>query len=101
MIKIFLLTALLSINIMSQSVFERSSPLVSTYSIVARDSITGEIGVAVQSHWFNVGAIVGWGEAGVGVIATQSFVNASFGIKGLDLLKQGKTPQQVVDELIA
>lgn len=86
---------------MPQSVFERSSQLISTYSIVARDSGTGEIGVAVQSHWFNVGAIVGWGEAGVGVIATQSFVNPSFGIRGLDLLKQGKSPQEVVDELIA
>jgi uncharacterized Ntn-hydrolase superfamily protein len=86
---------------MAQSVFERSSPLVSTFSIVARDSVTGEMGVAVQSHWFNVGAIVGWGEAGVGVIATQSFVNPSFGLMGLDLLKKGKSPKEVVDELIA
>ncbi len=101
MIKIYLLTVLLSVNIMSQSVFKENEQLVSTYSIVARDSLTGEMGVAVQSHWFNVGAIVGWGEAGVGVIATQSFVNPAFGIKGLDLLKQGKTPKQVVDELIA
>ena len=86
---------------MAQQTFDKSSPLVSTYSIVARDSVTGEMGVAVQSHWFNVGAIVGWGEAGVGVIATQSFVNPSFGIKGLDLLKAGKSPKEVVDELIA
>lgn len=86
---------------MSQSLFKQNEQLVSTYSIVARDSVTGEMGVAVQSHWFNVGAIVGWGEAGVGVVATQSFVNPAFGIKGLELLKQGKTPQQVVDELIA
>lgn len=88
-------------NVLAQSIFKQNEQLVSTYSIVARDSVTGEMGVAVQSHWFNVGAIVGWGEAGVGVIATQSFVNPSFGIKGLNLLKQGKTPQQVVDELIA
>lgn len=88
-------------NVLAQSIFKQNEQLVSTYSIVARDSVTGEMGVAVQSHWFNVGAIVGWGEAGVGVIATQSFVNPSFGIKGLDLLKQGKSPQQVVDELIA
>lgn len=86
---------------MSQSVFEKASPLVSTYSIVARDSLTGEMGIAVQSHWFNVGALVGWGEAGVGVIATQSFVNASFGMRGLDLLRQGKSPQDAVNELIA
>lgn len=91
---------IISLNIMSQSVFNESSPLVSTYSIVARDAVTGEMGVAVQSHWFNVGAIVGWGEGGVGVIATQSFVNPAFGIMGLDLLKKGKSPQEVVDELI-
>jgi uncharacterized Ntn-hydrolase superfamily protein len=102
MVKIILvLLTIFSINIMAQQVFDKSSPLVSTYSIVARDSVTGEMGVAVQSHWFNVGAIVGWGEAGVGVIATQSFVNPSFGIKGLDLLKAGKSPREVVDELIA
>ena len=102
--KIFLLTFLLFIfymNSRSQSVYDNSSPLAHTFSIVARDSVTGELGVAVQSHWFNVGAIVGWGEAGVGVIATQSFVNPSFGLRGLYMLKQGKTPQQVVDELIA
>lgn len=98
---IFLILFALSSSIFAQSVFVQSEQLVSTYSIVARDSVTGEMGVAVQSHWFNVGAIVGWGEAGVGVVATQSFVNPAFGIKGLDLLKQGKTPQQVVDELIA
>ncbi|MDI6805013.1 MAG: DUF1028 domain-containing protein, partial [Bacteroidota bacterium] len=46
--------------------------LVHTYSIVARDSVTGELGVAVQSHWFSVGSIVAWAEAGVGAVATQS-----------------------------
>jgi len=101
MIKLTFLFIIVIYQLMAQSVFEKSSPLVSTYSIVARDSVTGEMGVAVQSHWFNVGAIVGWGEAGVGVIATQSFVNPSFGIRGLDLLKQGKSPQLVIDELIA
>jgi uncharacterized Ntn-hydrolase superfamily protein len=100
MIKFFFLILIFTINIMAQ-VFDKSSPLVSTYSIVARDSLTGEMGVAVQSHWFNVGAIVGWGEAGIGVIATQSFVNVSFGIRGLELLRQGKSPKEVVDELIA
>lgn len=90
-----------TLNIFAQQTFNETNPLVSTYSIVGRDSATGEMGVAVQSHWFNVGAIVSWGEAGVGVIATQSFVNPSFGVRGLELLKLGKTPQQVVDELIA
>jgi uncharacterized Ntn-hydrolase superfamily protein len=58
------------------------------------------MGVAVQSHWFSVGTLVSWGEAGVGVIATQSFINASFGLRGLNLLRQGLTPQQVVNLLI-
>ena len=77
-----------------------SDPLAHTYSIVARDPETGEMGVAVQSHWFSVGSIVSWAEAGVGAIATQSFVNASFGPRGLELLKQGKTAQEAVKILI-
>lgn len=67
-----------------------STPLVNTYSIVARDTDTGEMGVAVQSHWFSVGTIVSWGEAGIGVIAAQSFVNVSFGLRGLELLRSGR-----------
>lgn len=63
---------------------------VHTYSIVARDPATGEMGVAVQSHWFSVGQIVPWAEAGVGAIATQSFVDPSYGQLGLDLLRTGK-----------
>lgn len=90
-----------TMNLNSQSLFNKSEPFAHTFSIVARDSITGEMGVAVQSHWFNVGAIVGWGEAGIGVVATQSFVNPSFGLRGLELLKQGKSPQEAIDELIA
>ncbi len=74
-------------------------PFAHTYSIVARDSETGDMGVAVQSHWFSVGPIVAWGEAGVGVVATQSFVNVSYGLKGLDLLKEGFSPKQVVNKL--
>mgnify|MGYP000302067539 FL=1 len=81
--------------------FYSSEPLAHTYSIVARDPKTGEMGVAVQSHWFSVGSIVSWGEAGVGVVATQSFVNPSFGQRGLEMLKQGMTAQEVVDLLIA
>jgi uncharacterized Ntn-hydrolase superfamily protein len=73
-----------------------SSPFAHTFSIVARDSVTGEMGVAVQSHWFSVGSIVGWGEAGVGVIATQSFVNPAYGPDGLKLLREGKSPEEVV-----
>jgi uncharacterized Ntn-hydrolase superfamily protein len=75
-------------------------PLVHTYSIVARDPNTGEMGVAVQSHWFSVGSIVSWAEPGVGAIATQSFVNVSFGPRGLELVKEGKTAQEALDILI-
>ena len=81
--------------------FYSENPLVSTYSIVARDPETGEMGVAVQSHWFSVGTIVTWGEAGIGVIATQSFVNPAFGPDGLALLKSGMTADEAVNKLIA
>lgn len=83
----------------SQSFFNKK-PLAHTYSIVARDSDTGEMGVAVQSHWFSVGSIVSWGEAGVGVVATQSFVNPSFGPRGIEMMKEGMTAEEVVDKLI-
>lgn len=86
-------------NLSAQSFYKE--PFAHTYSIVARDPVTGEMGVAVQSHWFSVGSVVAWGEAGVGVVATQSFVNVSFGLRGLELLKAGKTPREAVDELIA
>lgn len=72
-----------------------------TYSIVARDPKTGEMGVGVQSHWFSVGSVVSWGEAGVGVVATQSLVNKSFGLRGLDLLKQGKAPKEAIEILLS
>lgn len=78
-----------------------NSPLAHTYSIVARDPATGELGVAVQSHWFSVGSLVTWAEAGVGAIATQAFVNASFGPRGLELLRQGLSAPEVVKTLIA
>lgn len=77
-----------------------SGKLAHTYSIIARDPQTGEMGVAVQSHWFSVGSIVPWAEASVGAIATQSFVNVSFGPRGLQLLREGKTAPEVVKELI-
>ena len=68
---------------------ERGRP-VHTYSIVAIDKSTGDMGVAVQSHWFSVGSIVTWAEAGVGVVATQYFVEPSYGPLGLELMKAGK-----------
>ncbi|MCU0643247.1 MAG: DUF1028 domain-containing protein [bacterium] len=93
-----LFLSLVSQDIYSQGVF--STPLAHTYSIVARDPATGEMGVAVQSHWFSVGSIVSWAEAGLGAIATQSFVNVSFGPRGLELLKAGKTAQEALKILI-
>lgn len=82
-------------------VYKNENPLAHTYSIVAQDVVTGEMGVAVQSHWFSVGSIVAWGEAGVGVVATQSFVNPSFGPRGLELMKTGMSAEETLDLLIA
>jgi uncharacterized Ntn-hydrolase superfamily protein len=72
-----------------------------TYSIVARDHETGELGVAVQSRAFNTGAIVPWAAPGVGVVATQSYTEPSYGPLGLDLLRAGKTPKEALAELVA
>ena len=74
-----------------------ADPLVHTYSIVARDPATGEMGVAVQSHWFSVGSIVTWAEAGVGVVATQSLVDPAYGPKGLELMRQGVPAPEALD----
>jgi len=73
---------------------------VATYSIVARDPATGELGVAVQSHWFSVGPIVPWAESGVGAVATQSFVDPSYGPLGLDLMRAGKSAAQALGGLV-
>lgn len=72
-----------------------------TYSIVARDAATGEIGVAVQSHWFSVGTVVTWAEAGVGAVATQSFVEPSYGPRGLALMKGGTPAAEALAGLVA
>tara|TARA_R110001583_G_scaffold93777_1_gene236982 strand:- start:2867 stop:3826 length:960 start_codon:yes stop_codon:yes gene_type:complete len=85
----------------SQQVYSKKEPFAHTYSIIARDTITGEMGVAVQSHWFSVGSLVTWGKAGVGVVATQSFINPSFGPRGLNLLENGLTPKLTVETLLA
>jgi len=74
---------------------------VHTYSIVARDPETGEIGVAVQSHWFSVGPLVAWAEAGVGAVATQSFVDPSYGPLGLDLMRVGRSAPEALRGLLA
>ncbi|MEJ2543767.1 MAG: DUF1028 domain-containing protein [Calditrichaceae bacterium] len=77
-----------------------NEPLTHTFSIVAIDNEAGEMGVAVQSHWFSVGSIVAWAEPGIGAIATQSLVNVSFGPRGLELLKSGMKPQKALQKLL-
>lgn len=72
-----------------------------TYSIVARDPATGELGVAVQSHWFSVGSVVPWAEAGVGAVATQSFVDSSYGPLGLALMRAGRSAPEALAGLLA
>jgi uncharacterized Ntn-hydrolase superfamily protein len=72
-----------------------------TYSIVACDAETRELGVAVQSHWFSVGSIVSWAEPGVGAVATQSFVDPSYGPLGLALMRAGKTADEALAALLA
>jgi len=76
------------------------APLAHTYSIVARDPKSGELGVAVQSHYFSVGPIVPWAEAGVGAVATQSLVLVDYGPLGLDLMRKGFTAKQALDSLL-
>jgi len=78
----------------------KPGPLAHTFSIVARDPVTGEMGVAVQSHWFSVGSIVTWAEAGVGAVATQSFVDPSYGYKGLELMRGGTPAPEALKRLL-
>ncbi|HMQ49986.1 MAG TPA: DUF1028 domain-containing protein [Saprospiraceae bacterium] len=93
-----LFLSLFTVSAYAQQVYG-DQPLAHTYSIVAYDPNTGEMGAAVQSHWFSVGSMVIWGEPGVGVVATQSFVNPNYGPEGLRLLKIGIAPVTVVGQL--
>lgn len=72
-----------------------------TFSVVAKDPRTGEMAVAVQSHWFSVGSLVSWGKSGVGVVATQSFVNPAYGPNGLKLMGGGMSAKDALDELVS
>ena len=81
--------------------FFRPSDLAHTFSIVARDAATGKLGVAVQSHWFDVGRLVCWAEPGVGAVATQAMVNASFGPLGLQTMASGQSAPEVLTSLLA
>ena len=74
--------------------------LAHTFSIVARDTASGEMAIGVQSHWFSVGTIVSWGRSGVGVVATQSFVNPAYGPNGLDLMSEGMGAGEALQVLV-
>jgi uncharacterized Ntn-hydrolase superfamily protein len=80
---------------------QRRTPLVATFSIVGHDPRTGDLGIAVQSKFLAVGAVVPWARAGVGAIATQSWANTTYGPDGLALLEQGLNPQEVIEQLTA
>lgn len=75
--------------------------LVHTYSIVARDPTTGQLGVAAQSHYFSVGTVVAWAEAGVGAVATQAFAEPAYGNHGLALMRSGKSAPEALKSLLA
>jgi hypothetical protein len=96
----FILTIFLSNGLISCVSAQQFSRPVHTYSIVTRDPATGQLGVAVQSHWFSVGSLVTWAEAGVGAVATQSFVDPAYGPLGLELMRAGKTAQQALEGLL-
>jgi uncharacterized Ntn-hydrolase superfamily protein len=94
----------LFVLLLSLSAFAQTQKIhrpVHTFSIVARDPQTGEMGVAVQSHWFSVGQSVPWAEAGVGAVATQSFVDPSYGKLGLDLMRAGKSSYDSLMQLLS
>ena len=75
--------------------------MLSTFSIVAADPAEREIGIAVQSKFLSVGAVVPWAESGAGAIATQAWANTTFGPRALELLRGGEPPEQIVQTLIA
>src|SRR5438105_10792866 len=100
-----LAAASLVLALLASPLFAADAPVplrpVHTYSIVARDAATGDLGVAVQSHAFSVGSGVSWAEAGVGAVATQSFIDPSYGPLGLDLMRAGRSAPDTLKGLIA
>ncbi|QYA24733.1 DUF1028 domain-containing protein [Gramella sp. MT6] len=99
--RLLLLVFILNLtNLQAQNIGVEEDAFAHTYSIVARDTITGEMAVGVQSHWFSVGSIVSWGKAGVGVVATQSFVNPAYGPEGLELMANGVSAERALTQLV-
>jgi uncharacterized Ntn-hydrolase superfamily protein len=93
----------LTLLVLGQAIAADGPPLrpVNTYSIVARDADTGQLGVAVQSHWFSVGSGVLWAEPGIGAVATQAFTDPNYGPLGLQLMRGGKDASQALHALLA
>jgi uncharacterized Ntn-hydrolase superfamily protein len=90
----------LPLSLSGQVIKQNEGNVISTFSIVAYDSATGEFGVAVASRFFSVGSVVPWAKAGIGAIATQSFANTSFGWRGLAYLEQGMSSEETLQELL-
>ena len=100
MVKTFIITPGIFLGVLFSQTFSESTP-VHTYSIVAFDEKTGELGVAVQSHWFSVGFLVPWAKAGVGAVATQSFVKVDYGPEGLNRMEHGQSAEEALTSLLA
>jgi len=101
--QLFIIILTLGIFLSISSFIQAQRPIrpVATYSIVAYDEASGQMGVAVQSHWFSVGSVVAWAEAGIGAVATQSFVEVSYGPLGLELMRAGKSSEDTLRALLA
>jgi len=94
------LAAVTLLSLPANSRMALAEDVVATFSIVAYDPETGDLGIAVESRFFAVGSVVPWAKAGVGAIATQSFANTTFGPAGLRLLEKGHSAQQTLDSLV-
>lgn len=100
--KYLFLIAAITVAISSQAqVYKKDAPFAHTFSIVARDSTTGDMAVGVQSHWFSVGTAVSWGQNGVGVVATQSFTDKSYGTLGLQSMEAGSSAIATLEQLLS
>ena len=100
MITLFTILTALSIPGLCDEIVSANQNNIATFSIVARDPATGELGVAVASRFFAVGSVVPWAKAGVGAVATQSYANTTFGWRGIELMEGGLTPDEAMKALI-
>ena len=94
------LAAILSVAVLSASAQRADLPEIGTFSILGYDPATGELGAAVQSRVFSAGNGVLWGEANVGIVATQAIVDVSYGPQALALLRQGKKPEDIIKTIL-